>query len=126
MAVGEVPMRDILFGKHGMAGTIRALLTAFLAVTLATCSGGGGGSAGTPSSFPPTISLTHFAGGLARPVAITHAGDGSGRLFVAEQGGLIRTLSSGVVAPAPFLDISSLVTPAGGEQGLLGLAFPPG
>ncbi len=119
-------MRDTLFRKHGMADTIRALLTTFLAVTFVACSGGGGGSAGTPSSFPPTISLTHFAGGLARPVAITHAGDGSGRLFVAEQGGLIRILSSGVVAPVPFLDISNLVTPAGGEQGLLGLAFPPG
>jgi glucose/arabinose dehydrogenase len=58
-------------------------------------------------------------------VTITNAGDGSGRLFVVEQGGAVRIVRSGAVAARPFLNISSLVTP-GGEQGLLGLAFPPG
>jgi glucose/arabinose dehydrogenase len=43
---------------------------------------------------------------------------------VVEQTGRIRVLRDGRTEPEPFLDISSLVT-AGGEQGLLGLAFHP-
>ncbi len=46
------------------------------------------------------------------------------RVFVVEQGGTIRLLSGGKRVRRPFLDISSDVT-AGGEQGLLGLAFAP-
>jgi glucose/arabinose dehydrogenase len=56
---------------------------------------------------------------------MTNAGDGSGRLFVAEQGGTVRIIRNGALEAVPFLDISGIVT-AGGEQGLLGLAFPPG
>ena len=119
-------MISTILKKDGMAHIAGALCTLPLAFVFLACGGGGGGSAGTPSSFPPTISLTRITGGFAHPVAVTHAGDGSGRLFVAEQGGLIRIFSNGGVAPVPFLDITSLVTPAGGEQGLLGLAFPPG
>jgi len=69
------------------------------------------------------INLVPFASGLAKPVAITHAGDS--RLFVVEQGGTIRIVEpSGVVKKLPFLDISDKVT-GGTEQGLLGLAFHP-
>ena len=53
------------------------------------------------------------------------AGDGSGRLFVAEQAGRIRVVEDGTLVDGPFLDITDRVT-AGGERGLLGLAFPPG
>lgn len=57
-----------------------------LVLLVAACGGGGGGAAtGTPP-FPPAISLTRVAGGLVQPVTITHAGDGSARLFVGEQG----------------------------------------
>lgn len=72
-------------------------------------------------------------GARTRPVAIAHAGDGSGRLFIVEQAGVIQMLSGTTVAP--FLDINARVlgnndttsNPAGGnEEGLLGLAFPPG
>src|SRR6185369_5401203 len=38
----------------------------------------------------PAVTLQPVASGLAAPVDITHAGDGSGRLFVVEQGGRIR------------------------------------
>ncbi|KPV50879.1 glucose dehydrogenase, partial [Kouleothrix aurantiaca] len=55
----------------------------------------------------------------------THAGDGSGRLFVIEKTGTIAILKDGQRAAAPFLDISSLITDNGSEQGLLGLAFHP-
>lgn len=70
------------------------------------------------------LALDEFASDLDAPVALTHAGDGSGRLFVAEQGGRIVSLNADGDDPKPFLDISSLIV-AGGEQGLLGLAFHP-
>ena len=62
--------------------------------------------------------------GLAQPLYLTHAGDGSGRLFVVEQSGRIRILAQGLLQSVPFLDISNLVL-TGGERGLLGLAFHP-
>jgi len=58
------------------------------------------------------------------PLYLTNAGDGTGRLFIVEQGGTIRIVRNGSVTPVPYLDISDLVS-AGGERGLLGLAFPP-
>lgn len=65
------------------------------------------------------------AEGFSRPVDLAHASDGSGRLFVVEQPGVIRVLLAGVVLPTPFLDIRDRVGDEGSEQGLLGLAFPP-
>jgi len=43
------------------------------------------------------------------PVAITHAADGSDRLFVASQDGRIFVLQNGVLHSKPYLDISSQV-----------------
>jgi len=103
----------------------RMLWHALSLLSIAACSGGADPAA-TPPPFPATTTLTRVAGGFSQPTAITHAGDGSGRLFVLEQGGAIRIIRNGAVSPTPFLNISSLVTPTGGEQGLLGLAFPPG
>lgn len=71
------------------------------------------------------ISLTRVASGINVPTDIQNAGDGSGRLFFAQQDGIIRVLRGSSLLPQPFLDIRSK-TRAGGEQGLLGLAFPPG
>lgn len=79
------------------------------------------------SSAPPnfTISVNEIvATGLDHPVAITHAGDNSGRLFIVEQPGTIRIIKNGSLLSQPFLDIKSLVL-YGGERGLLGLAFHP-
>ena len=67
--------------------------------------------------------LTAFASGLTNPVCITHAGDS--RLFIAEQRGYIRIISSsGIVTAQPFLDITNRVV-YGGERGLLGITFHP-
>jgi uncharacterized protein (TIGR03437 family) len=66
-----------------------------------------------------------FAQDLDRPVSITHAGDGSGRLFIVEQGGTIRVHDGQRLLAAPFLDISNRATDSGSERGLLGLAFHP-
>ncbi len=74
-----------------------------------------------------TISLEvqAVATGLSSPVELVSANDGSGRLFIVEQGGRIKILQNGTVMATPFLDISGQIA-AGGEKGLLGLAFHPG
>ncbi|MCE5263348.1 MAG: PQQ-dependent sugar dehydrogenase [Deltaproteobacteria bacterium] len=113
---------------QGISATLRAAGTFFLLLLLAACGQVSveTTSTSTSTSFPPTISLRPVAAGFVQPVGITHAGDGSGRLFIVEQGGRIRIFQNNFIKAVPFLDISSLVTAAVGEQGLLGLAFPPG
>jgi glucose/arabinose dehydrogenase len=70
------------------------------------------------------ISFARVARSLSKPVFITHSGDGSGRLYIVEQGGRIKILLNGIVRSTPFLNISGKVS-TGSEQGLLGLAFHP-
>lgn len=75
------------------------------------------------SSAQPRITLKPYVSGFASPVEATHAGDS--RLFVVEKRGMIWIIDSvGQQSTAPFLDIRSIVKSNGGEQGLLGLAFP--
>ena len=84
-------------------------------------------AAAVPTAFNPAnvaLALTPVASGFNRPVLVTHAGDGSGRLFVVEQTGRIRIIKAGVTLATPFLDVSHRVS-HGSEQGLLGLAFHP-
>jgi uncharacterized protein (TIGR03437 family) len=71
------------------------------------------------------LQTVQVASGIAAPTDIQHAGDGSGRLFLVQQAGLIRILKNGTLLAQPFLDISGRVSCCG-ERGLLGLAFPPG
>lgn len=76
----------------------------------------------------PTIELTVEKSNVHRPVFATHAGDGSGRLFVIEHPGIIQILKDSDYLAEAFLDISAAVTggdSGGDERGLLGLAFPP-
>ncbi|MEX0820293.1 MAG: PQQ-dependent sugar dehydrogenase, partial [Pirellulaceae bacterium] len=78
------------------------------------------------SRLPLAVPALHAepVANLSSPVVATHAGDGSERIFIAEQAGLIRIVDQGAVVPTPFLDLGSRVV-AGGERGLLGLAFHP-
>ncbi len=62
--------------------------------------------------------------GLSRPIYLTHSRDGSGRLYVVEQAGVIKVLQPGATAPSVFLDIRDRVS-VGAERGLLGLTFHP-
>ncbi len=75
------------------------------------------------------LTTQQVASGIDRPVFVTHAGDGSGRLFVIEQEGAIRIIDAdGTLLPTPFLDIDGTVRngdSGGDERGLLGLAFHP-
>jgi glucose/arabinose dehydrogenase len=82
-------------------------------------------SAGPTPPDPGHLRLRLVADGLSRPIGITSAGDGSGRLFVNEQGGRIRVIQpDGTLRPEPFVDLSDRILP-GGERGLLGVAFHP-
>jgi glucose/arabinose dehydrogenase len=69
------------------------------------------------------VELTPFLSELANPTFITHAGDDTNRLFITEQAGSVRVWRGGSTAGV-FLDIRRRVL-AGGERGLLGLAFHP-
>jgi hypothetical protein len=80
---------------------------------------------GTPEALAaPRVVLEPVLTGLDEPVHVTHAGDGTQRLFVVEQPGRIKVLAPGASTSTVFLDIRDRVR-AGGEQGLLGLAFHP-
>jgi quinoprotein glucose dehydrogenase len=66
---------------------------------------------------------------IRRPVLFTNAGDGTNRLFIGEQQGVIRVMPNdeNVEEPGVFLDIESQVVykDKENEEGLLGLAFHP-
>src|SRR5262245_59589373 len=68
----------------------------------------------------PEISLGSPISGFDSPVQVTNAGDGTGRLFVAEERGLIRIVKNGAVLSTPFLDIKNKV-----GTHIHGIAFPP-
>jgi len=96
----------LLFGLVGPVGLASALPASSLTVS------------------PPSLGFTQIASGLSSPIAITHAGDSSGRLFITLQGGQIVIHDGAQLLATPFLDITSLVV-SGGEQGLLSVAFHP-
>ncbi|MBI5879407.1 MAG: PQQ-dependent sugar dehydrogenase [Chloroflexi bacterium] len=70
--------------------------------------------------------LTALPFTVVDPVYVTHAGDGSGRLFVVQRSGQIRIFRNNQLSDAPFLSITARVGSASGEQGLLSVAFPSG
>jgi glucose/arabinose dehydrogenase len=64
------------------------------------------------------------ARGFDQPVHVVATRSEPRRLYVVEQRGTIRVVERGRVLPGFFLDVRNRVE-AGGEQGLLGLAFDP-
>ena len=70
-------------------------------------------------SYSPLISS-----GLTAPVELKSAGDGSGRLFIAEQGGKIKIWKNGALLAKPFLDISD-ITGYSDYQGIWSIVFAP-
>jgi glucose/arabinose dehydrogenase len=95
----------------------RALRVAGACLLLASALGGPAGAGGV--TLEPVV-----AAGLDAPLGARHAGDGSGRVFILEQEGVVKIWDGTQVLATPFLDITDRVE-AGGEEGLLGLDFDP-
>ncbi len=120
-------------GRRGMLRAARAGRAALAALIVATFAVGPASAVSTvadtgdtPAAAPSDarIRLQLKASGLSKPVFVTSARDGTGRLFIVEQSGRIKVFKSGSVRATPFLDIRASVS-KGSEQGLLGLAFHP-
>lgn len=91
-------------------------------------------AAAQSTTLPPqettlSVNAEVVADGFTVPVALVSSPDDSGRLFVIEQGGVIKIIDPQLgVLPEPFLDLSErMVELRTGydERGLLGLAFHP-
>jgi len=93
-----------------------------VALVPAGCDDGGGLLAVGASGIDARLELV--ADGLASPVFVTDAPGDPTRLFVVEQGGVIRVIRNGELLDEPFLDLGDRVT-VGDERGLLGMAFDP-
>lgn len=91
---------------------------AFL-ITLMLCCGLAAGQASN------VIRLQPFLTGLSLPVFITSANDGTRRLFIVQQRGIIKVVQPGSNTATDFLNVSGVVSSTGSERGLLGLAFHP-
>ena len=86
------------------------------------------GVAPSPNAALPSLELERVFPALTfeRPVFLTHAGDGSGLVYVVEQHGVVHRIVPGPPERSEvFLDISARVSRRGNEEGLLGLAFDP-
>lgn len=109
---------------------------------IASCGSSGTGDGGAGGGGDPSFGLEDAFPGVTfeSPVDLQNAGDGTGRLFVVEQRGVIMAvtpLSASGARSVPeengmrqeevnvFLDIRDRVLFDEGERGLLGLAFHP-
>lgn len=77
-----------------------------------------------------TLGLSQVtSGGLSAPMMLAEPADGSHRLFIVDQIGVIRVLdAAGTLRETPFLDLRSRLVPLNAgydERGLLSMAFHP-
>src|SRR5262245_9488295 len=101
--------------------TRSALATAALGAVAAALDLPAGGSDALAAT---AVQLKSVIRNLDTPVLVTNARDGSNRLFIVEQGGLIKVMPPGSRAATVFLDLRDKVL-FNGERGLLGLTFHP-
>jgi glucose/arabinose dehydrogenase len=76
-------------------------------------------------ALPLTLRTQNVVSGLSLPVLARTAKDGTKRLFIVQQRGLIRVVQPGSNVATTFMDITSKVSNSGNERGLLGLTFHP-
>ena len=103
--------------SNNLKTTMILILIAFAAIIFSATDEKG-------SSPSNSIALKPVVSGLDQPVAITHAKDGTGWLYITLQKGKIVIFDGEKLLPEPFLDITSLVSCCG-ERGLLSVAFHP-
>jgi glucose/arabinose dehydrogenase len=73
------------------------------------------------------VDIQLVVSGLTQPIGVVNAGDGTNRLFVVQQNGIVRVVANNRLVSGSFLDIRGVTGgfTTGGERGLLGLAFHP-
>jgi glucose/arabinose dehydrogenase len=77
-----------------------------------------------PVAAQPALSLTPvITTGLSSPIQFVHAGDGSNRIFIVQQGATIKVYDASFNYLSDFLTVSNVTV--GGERGLLSMAFHP-
>src|SRR5215208_84387 len=99
---------------------MKALTTIIFLVSISSLALGG---CKIQSSQPPKVGLELVADGFTSPVALVESQDGSRRLFVVDQTGLIWILSGGKRIEKPFLDLRGQVLELNSfydERGLVG------
>ena len=108
---------------------MKRFLTTCMTATLAVA---GWNAGAAPADLDAITFQTVVPSGVGGALAVRNAGDGSHRLFVLRQGGIINIVDAGgALLATPFLNIGSSGTApplgltSGGERGLLGLAFHP-
>jgi glucose/arabinose dehydrogenase len=74
---------------------------------------------------PAGYTFTPYLKNVDQPLYLTHAGDGSGRVFIVLKNGRVLAAQDGELLPQLFLDIRGRVDGSSSERGLLGLAFHP-
>lgn len=77
---------------------------------------------------PLRLKMSEIARGFISPIGLVSPNDGSGKLFVIEQGGKVKIISDGKTLSRPFIDITNKLDGlniAYSEKGLLGMAFHP-
>jgi glucose/arabinose dehydrogenase len=109
--------------------TFRAEFCALAGIALSAACGSGSGpqlifNPQPDDPAPPSLTLVSVATGFTNPLDFQEPADGTGRFFVVEQAGFIRIVENGTLITTPFLDLTARAE-AGGEKGLLGLAFHP-
>jgi glucose/arabinose dehydrogenase len=89
------------------------------------------------ADFPPLALKAVSLQQIVAPTDIANAGDGSGRLFVCDQSGIVYVIKDGMLLPQPFLDLRAKLVPKAPtsytfplstsyeERGLLGIVFHP-
>jgi glucose/arabinose dehydrogenase len=109
------------------------VVTLGLVAVLAAACGSGSDSATATTTAPASTAPAKAAargvrlvrvGSFQNPLYVTSPPGDRRRVFVVEQNGKVMVMRDGRKLATPFLDIGSKIV-AGGEQGLLGLAFAP-
>jgi glucose/arabinose dehydrogenase len=112
-------------GGTNRGAQVALAVTALLAVGLLAASLGLGATSQAKVGDGRGGVAKRKIGSFASPTYVTHAPGRRGFLYVVQQRGTVKVVAHGRVRDRPFLNIRGRVS-AGGERGLLSIAFDPG
>jgi glucose/arabinose dehydrogenase/plastocyanin len=125
---------NLAAGTHSLTAKVTDSTGATAVSSTVTVTVGGGGtkiSDPIPAKIQKgniTIELQTVLEGLVSPLGLAVPDDGSGRMFLYDQVGLIHVLTNGAKMDTPLLDVQSRLVPLNpgyDERGLLGVATHP-